>query len=183
MSQALVEVSDAMLVARSLDQDTVAFGELVRRHSGLMRAYVIRMVGSRSEADDVVQEAFVTAWRQLPSLRDPSAVRAWLMRIASREASAFLRRRPKDADIADFDAPHAADTQPENVAMRHAQLSALSAALDTLPSDQRRCWLLREVAELSYDEIADEMQMPVSTVRGTLARARARITAQMEGWR
>jgi RNA polymerase sigma-70 factor (ECF subfamily) len=177
------DVSDAVLAERARDGDPSAFQELVRRHASLMRAYVSRIVGSLSEADDVVQNAFLTAWRQMESLRDATAVKAWFMRIASREAYAHLKRRPRDSPLEDFDAPHPADTQPERIAVRNAQLAALSRALDNLPEDQRRCWLLREVADLSYAEIAEEMDSSASTVRGLLSRARTSITVQMEGWR
>ncbi|MBG6215454.1 RNA polymerase sigma-70 factor (ECF subfamily) [Cryobacterium sp. CAN_C3] len=176
-------VADAILVGRAVDGDTGAFETLIRRHGPLMRAYTARIVGSMADADDVVQDAFHTAWRRLPELRDPAAVRPWLMRIASRLAFTSLRRKPAEVELPDPVSALPADTQPENVAVRNAQLKALSAALDTLPEDQRRCWLLREVGELSYDDIAQEMELPTATVRGKLARARASIYAQMEGWR
>lgn len=179
----LSQYEDAALAARASDGDPSAFEELVRRHSSLMRAYVFRMVGSLSEADDVVQNAFLVAWRQLDSLRDPSAVKAWLMRIASREALAYVKKRPTDVSLVGYDASSSDSSQPERVAVRNAQLDALSQALGALPEDQRRCWLLREVAELSYSEIAEELELPVSTVRGLLSRARTSITSRMEGWR
>lgn len=179
----LEAVSDRILVERSLDQDPLAFGEIVRRHTPIVRAYVARIVGSLSDADDIAQEAFMTAWRQLPSLRDPSALRAWLMRIASREAFQHLKRRPTDSTLDGFDAPYSGDDQPERVAVRNAELRALSAALDELPDDQRRCWLLREVGDLSYAEIAEELGVSAATVRGALARARTSIAVRMEGWR
>ncbi|MET2011148.1 RNA polymerase sigma factor [Microbacterium chocolatum] len=175
--------SDQILVERAVDGDATAFGEIVRRHSSLMRAYVSRIVGSLSEADDVVQDAFITAWKQLPSLRDGSAVRAWLMRIASREAFARLRRRTADVPIEDVPLVQSAHPDPEVRAVRQAQLAALSAALDELPEDQRRAWLLREVADLSYAEIAEEMTTSASTVRGLLSRARSSIAIRMEDWR
>ena len=90
-------LADRILVERAVDNDAAAFSELIRRHSSLMRAYVYRIVGSMSDTDDVVQEAFVIAWRQLPTLRDATAVKAWLMRIAGREALSFVSRRPADA--------------------------------------------------------------------------------------
>jgi len=176
-------VADAILVERAVDGDTAAFETLIRRHGPLMRAYTARIVGSMADADDVVQDAFHTAWRRLPELRDPAAVRPWLMRIASRLALTYLRRKPADVALPALEVALPADGQPENVAVRNAQLKALSVALDTLSEDQRRCWLLREVAELSYDDIAQEMEVPTATVRGKLARARASIYAQMEGWR
>jgi len=176
-------VADEILVGRAVDGDTVAFETIIRRYSPLMRAYVARVVGSQSEADDIVQEALYTAWRSLPELRDPTVVKSWLMRIAGRLAFTHLRRRPAETGLASFDVPLPDDHQPENAAVRNAQLKALSVALNALPEDQRRCWLLREVAELSYDEIAQDLDLPKATVRGKLARARASIYAQMEEWR
>jgi RNA polymerase sigma-70 factor (ECF subfamily) len=178
----LHDLSDAVLVERALDDDIHAFDALVRRHSSFMRAYVYRIVGSLADTDDVIQEAFVTAWRQLPQLRDPDAVRAWLIRIAGREALALVRKRPADRPLDRWDSP-AVTGLPEQSAIRSAQLRALSDALDKLTDEQRRCWILREVAELSYAEMAEEMEMSTSTVRGLLARARASIAIQMEGWR
>ena len=179
----LGQVADAALASGAQDGDVDAFHELIRRHAGLMRAYAARIVGSVSEADDVVQNAFVIAWRQLATLRDPGAVRPWLMRITSREAYAWVKKRPVEVPLDGFDAAPQERHQPESTAIRNAQLAALSRALDTLTEDQRRCWLLREVAELSYAEIAAEMDTAPSTVRGLLSRARASLTIQMEGWR
>lgn len=148
-----------------------------------MRAYVSRIVGSLSEADDVVQESLYTAWRRLLQLRDPSAVKAWLMQIASRQAFKHLRRRPPEDPLPILDAAHPSDTQPEDIAIRNAQLQALATALDALAPDLRQAWLLREIAELSYDDIAKQLDIPRTTVRGKLSRARASIYAQMEQWR
>ena len=174
---------DGILATRASHGDTEAFDELLHRHTPIVRAFVYRIVGTLAETDDVVQEAFLTAWRQLTTLRDPDAVRAWLMKIASREAYAHVKKRRPHATLDGFDRAADPHLLPEATAIRNAQLNALSAALDTLPDAQRRCWLLREVGSLSYTEIAEEMNLPVSTVRGHLARARASITIRMEGWR
>jgi RNA polymerase sigma-70 factor (ECF subfamily) len=179
----LAPVPDATLAAGAQDGDVEAFQALIQRHAGLMRAYAARIVGSVSEADDVVQNAFLIAWRQLDTLRDPAAVKAWFMRITSREAYAWVKKRPPEVHLDGYDTTQQERHQPESTAIRNAQLAALSAALDTLTEEQRRCWLLREVAELSYAEIAEEMDTPPSTVRGLLSRARASLTIQMEGWR
>lgn len=174
---------DGILAARAADGDVEAFEALLHRHTRIVRAFVYRIVGTLSETDDVVQEAFLTAWRQLSTLNDPNAVKAWLMRVASREAYAHLRKRPDHDTLVGFDRAAEAGLLPEAAAIRNAQLHALSLALDALPEAQRRCWLLREVGSLSYTEIAEEMNLPLSTVRGNLSRARASITIQMAGWR
>lgn len=183
MVSPLHDVPDRILVQRAVDGDTAAFGEILRRHSSLVRAYVYRIVKSVADTDDVVQDAFVTAWKQLPTLRDPSAVKSWLMRIAGREALALATRRSREDALDDATLPPSSAAQPERSAIQNDRLAALSRALDRLKEDQRRCWLLREVAELSYAEIAEEMNMTDSTVRGLLARARASIAIEMEGWR
>ena len=174
---------DGILAARAADGDVEAFEALLHRHTRIVRAFVYRIVGTLSETDDVVQEAFLTAWRQLSTLNDPNAVKAWLMRVASRAAYAHLRKRPDHDTLVGFDRAAEAGLLPEAAAIRNAQLHALSLALDALPEAQRRCWLLREVGSLSYTEIAEEMNLPLSTVRGNLSRARASITIQMAGWR
>ncbi len=174
--------ADQALVRRAVDGDSAAFEELVRRHRPLMRRYTAQIVGSAAEADDVVQEAFYSAWSRLADLREPAAVQAWLMRIAGRHAYNHLRRNPATPDIT-VDTPVPAEDQPENIAERNAELRALSDALDTLSEDQRRCWLLREVWKLSYEDIAEELEIPKASVRGKLARSRAHVFAQMEGWR
>ena len=178
----LTDIADQSLVRRARDGDPMAFEALIRRHGPLMRAYIARIVGSRTEADDVAQEAFYSAWRWLPELRDPAAVRPWLMRIAGRHAFSYLRRRPV-ASRTNVDTPVPASDQPENVAERNAVLQALSSALEALPADQRQCWLLREVGKFSYEEIAEELNIPTTAVRGKLARGRANVCARMEGWR
>ncbi|GAB3149279.1 sigma-70 family RNA polymerase sigma factor [Microbacterium neimengense] len=182
-SRDLSALSDRILVERAVDDDVAAFAEIVRRHSPLMRAYIARMLRSQADADDVVQDAFVVAWRQLPTLRDGSSVRAWLLRVASREALRVLRRSAKETPFEDWEPSTPESTRPEHVAERNARLAALSAALERLPEAQRRTWLLREAAGLGYSEIAEELDVPVSTVRGNLARARASIMIGMEGWR
>ena len=177
------EVGDAILVERALDQDARAFREIVLRYSSLMRAYAARLLGSQSEADDVVQNAFIVAWRKLDSLRDPGALRPWLMRVVSHEATAVLRQRRQQVSLDDaHDAP-APGPGPDRVAISNAQFAALSVALDALPAQQRECWLLREMAGLSYDDIAQELGTSASTVRGQLARARTSIAVNMGEWR
>ncbi|MBT2500596.1 RNA polymerase sigma factor [Agromyces sp. ISL-38] len=181
--QSLTAAGDVILVARAIDGDSLAFETLIRRYAPIMRAYAARIVGSPAEADDVVQDSFFLAWQRLPDIRDGAAVRAWLMRIVSRQAFTHLRRRRADVPLPLATLSSTDSRQPEQVAVRNAQFSALSAALDRLPDDQRQCWLLREVAELSYREIAEELAISPASVRGKLARARASVGADMEAWR
>lgn len=180
---ALLGASDDTLAGRAADGDVAAFEVLVRRHGPLMRAYAARMLGSSYESDDAVQETFVTAWSRLGELHDGVAVKAWLMRILSRRCIDRIRARRDHDDVTEVDAPAAASAAPEHVVEVRTASAALSRALDSLPEVQRRCWVLREVGELSYDEIAAELDLPISTVRGQLARGRRRLLEAMEEWR
>ena len=104
-----------------------------------MRVYSAKLLGSDIESDDVVQEAFLTGWRQISELDSPAHIRNWLMRIVTRKAIDRIRVRREHDDIDDWDPPAPATTNPERIVETRLQLDAVSEALDRLPADQRRC--------------------------------------------
>lgn len=180
----LATADDLIVAGRAADGDLEAFAVLVRRHGPMMRACVHRLLGSNADVDDIVQESFVVAWQRLPELADPGKVRGWLMRIASRRALDRLRAAAAghvQLDEIELRAPENAG--PERLAVARAEIEALGDAVRELPLRQRQCWVLRELAGCSYEEIAEELSEPVSTVRGLLARARKHIIVRMEEWR
>jgi RNA polymerase sigma-70 factor, ECF subfamily len=179
----LESAEDRILVERAIDGDTRSFSVLVRRHSPILRAYARRILGSADEVDDVVQEAFIAAWQQLHTLTDPGTIRSWLMRTVSHKSVDRIRARREHADIADHEPELPPEHFPEHAAMASSRESALTQVLSGLPAQQRECWTLKELSGLSYDEIASAMGIPVSTVRGLLARARRTVVTEMEGWR
>lgn len=179
----LAAADDRVVAGRAADGDPQAFEVLVRRYSGLMRVYARSILGSTDEVDDVVQESFVTAWQQLESLNDPGAIKSWLMRIVSRRSIDRLRRRREHDNIDDHEQPTREDTSPPHIAEARALTSALGTVLAALPPAQRRCWLLKEVAEYSYREIAVDLEIPETTVRGLISRARTNIVREMQVWR
>ena len=181
-------VPDALLAGRAADGDTAAFEALARRHGPLMRATARRLTGSQADADDVVQETLVQAWKQLDNLRDPAAVKGWLLRIVGSRSIDHLRRRRNHAGLdavenqMEHDAkPQAAD--PEHSAVITSRVEALKAALAKLPEEQRRCWVLKEFNDQSYEEIALTLNISQASVRGRLARARITLARMMEEWR
>jgi RNA polymerase sigma-70 factor, ECF subfamily len=178
--------SDATLVARSADGDPDAFGVLVRRYGPLMRAYAARILGGDADAEDVVQEAVIQAWERIDDVADPDHVRAWLFRIAANKAFDRLRRRHPHQDIATLPEEHVAAaerTGPDRVVAARMQMAALAGIVQELPDAQRAVWVMREIGGASYADIVDETGLPLSTVRGMLARARRRVLERMEGWR
>ena len=180
---ALEFADDTIVAGRAADGDTTAFAVLVRRYTPMMRAYARRLLTGTAEVDDVVQEAFITAWGQLPNLDEPGKVKSWLMRIASRKAIDRIRAARPQIDLEEVDPPAPDLFAPARQVEARAGVAALSDALQHLPAPQRECWVLREVGGYSYEEIADELDVSLPTVRGLLARARKDIIVRMERWR
>ncbi len=178
----LAAADDRTVAGRAADGDPDAFRVLVLRYGPLMRGYARRILNATDEVDDVVQEAFITAWRQLPELENPAVVKSWLMRIVSHKAIDRVRSRRPQLDITELEQPAPEAGSPARITEARSQLEELSAALIVLPEEQRQCWVLREVAGYSYDEIAAELDLPLSTIRGLLARARKYLIVRMEAW-
>lgn len=155
----------------------------MRRYSRLVRAYARKVLTSSADVDDVAQDTFVTAWQQLPKLTDPNLVRGWLLRIVTRKAIDLVRSRRTMVDVDDHEQAAAEADQPERVEEIRSRQQAVGAVLQVLPEVQRRCWVLKELAGYSYQDIADELHVPVSTVRGTLSRARKNMITAMKEWR
>jgi len=179
----LADAPDALLADRAGDGDTAAFEMLARRHGPLMRAYARRLLNSPAEADDVVQEALIQAWREIGSVRDGSAVKSWLMRITSHRAIDHARRRKPHAPIEDHTQLPDTAASPEQAAVASSRRQALGVALQKLPDEQRRCWVLKEFGGQSYEDIAETLGISPASVRGRLARARTTLMKEMEEWR
>jgi RNA polymerase sigma-70 factor (ECF subfamily) len=177
----LSDADDRTIASRAADGDIRAFEILMRRYGSLMNAYAARILRP-SEAEDVVQETFVTAWQDLPTLQNLSSVRSWLITIVTRKSIDRLRDTRDSVPIDDHDVADTSDG-PEESATATSLDEALSQVLSTLPEDQRRCWVLREVAGYGYQEIAEQLDLPVSTVRGLLVRSRKALVREMEAWR
>ncbi|GGD26934.1 DNA-directed RNA polymerase sigma-70 factor [Microbacterium faecale] len=179
----LESADDRIVAGRAADGDAAAFAVLVRRYTPMMRAYARRILSGTADVDDVVQDAFITAWGQLPKLDDLGRVKSWLMRITSRKAIDRIRATRPRADLEGIDPPAPDVSAPARQAEARAGVAALSDALQELPGSQRECWVLREIGGYTYEEIAEELGIPLATVRGLLARARKDIIVRMEDWR
>ncbi|MGX1884830.1 RNA polymerase sigma factor [Streptomyces sp. NPDC055287] len=179
-----VVLDDATLVARVRDGDLRAFEVLVRRYQGPLYRLALRMLSSPSDAEDVVQEVFLTAWRRLGQLRENAAILGWLYRTTTNRCLNTIRaRRPVAAADPDRRVSVDAAGSPERAAQVNEQLIALAAALQRLTPEQRACWLLREVHGRSYEEIAMAMGTTRTAVRGRIARARAQLAQVMAPWK
>lgn len=164
------------LVRAAAKGRTDAFEELVRLHEKKVYALTLRMCGNPEDARDAAQEAFLSAWRGLPSFRGEAGFSTWLYRLASNAAIDQLRRnrrqREEDSlDAGEMDAPDQSPG-PQEAAEGSELQRAVADGLASLSEDHRRILLLREYQELSYDEIAQTLDMDLGTVKSRISRAR-----------
>ncbi len=190
MTENKKEATDQQLVVRVQKGDKRAFDLLVLKYQGRMHAIVGRFVRDTDEVSDVVQEAFIKAYRALPKFRGESQFYTWLYRIAVNTAKNYLvarSRRPPGSDIDVVDAEYYDGSDylkdlgtPENNLFRDELGALIHKTISDLPEDLRTAVTLREFEGLSYDEIAEIMDCPVGTVRSRIFRARETIDLQME---
>ncbi|HEY5821283.1 MAG TPA: sigma-70 family RNA polymerase sigma factor [Propionibacteriaceae bacterium] len=187
-------LAEQTIVSRAQEGDLASFEVLLRQYQGPLFRLANRMLLDRSDAEDVVQDTMVLVWRRLPTLSDPALFRGWLYQIATRRCLAVLRTRTRRQTSAlgsdelqqAHDEAHTDDPRPDDpasAAQFAAQLRGLDAVLQTLTAEQRACWVLREMHDLTYMEIAYAMDLPVSAVRGRIARARQNLLKGMATWR
>jgi RNA polymerase sigma-70 factor (ECF subfamily) len=156
--------------------DRAALDQLLRRHYERVHAICRRIAGGRRDADDACQEAMIKIVRSLPRFDGRSSFGTWAYRVATNAALDELRRRrrrPALRAVGDDDgSEEPADGLAERRVTSVEDRLALDAALDELPEDFRVAVVLRDVADLDYDEIAAALDVPIGTVKSRIARGR-----------
>ena len=172
--------TESSLVIRARSGDRKAEELLYRAHVSSVHAVATRLLGRHDEAEDVVQDAFVTALSRLQQLRDPSLFRAWLLRITVREVQRRFRRRKLLRALGISQSSEEGglleQARPMLPAEARAELAALDRALATLPARERVAWLLRHVEGLELTEVASACDTSLATIKRWLARAEARVS-------
>lgn len=180
------ERTDEQLAAAAALGDRDAFAQIVLRCGPGMNRYALGMLDADFQAaEDAVQEALAKAWVALPGFRGQSSLRTWLFRITANEVlAARRRRRPLSVDDELLSTvPSPLNHDPEQVATARELREALNQALAELPWRQRAAWLLREVEDMPYAQIARVLDTNETVVRGQLHRARRTLSVRMEQWR
>ncbi len=180
---------DQALVVRVQNGDKRAFDLLVLKYQQRVAGLIGRYLRDSSEVLDVTQEAFIKAYRALPSFRGDSAFYTWIYRIAINTVKnhlVALGRRPPGEDV---DAETAEQLEsggrlretatPERELLTDEIARTVQRALDALPNDLRMAIVLRELEGMSYEEIAETMDCPIGTVRSRIFRAREAIDKQL----
>lgn len=186
----MTEINEKEIIERVLGGDTEAFSELVTRYEKTVYNLAQRMVGDRSDAADMAQEAFVKAWTNLPSYRGESKFSAWLYRITTNVCLDFLRhksRRPQvSLSTSDDDEERQLDipdpkSMPEELLMKKLGMEAVHRGLEKLPPKHRQILVMRELGGLSYSEIAAQLSLEEGTVKSRIFRARKNLCAFLLG--
>jgi RNA polymerase sigma-70 factor, ECF subfamily len=172
---------DADLARRAAAGDGRAFHQLVDRHGQRMYRMAVSLVGSPSDAEDVLQEAFAGAFRNLRTFEGRSSFKTWITRILITQAAKWRRdrRRGPMKAIESIPEPAAGRQDPGDAAGRKMDVHA---ALKLLSDEHREVLVLREFDGLAYDEIAEVLGVPRGTVESRLHRARNELKEKLKGY-
>lgn len=181
---------DQQLVERAQHGDKHAFELLVAKYQRKLARLLSRFIRDATEVEDVTQEAFIKAYRALPSFRGDSAFYTWLYRIGINTAKNYLvaqgRRAPTTTPLDAEEAENMSEGEqlqdlntPENQMMSRQVAESVNQTLSELPEELRTAITLREIEGLSYEDIASIMNCPIGTVRSRIFRAREAIADQL----
>jgi RNA polymerase sigma-70 factor (ECF subfamily) len=181
---------DQQLVERAQRGEKHAFELLVVKYQRKLARLLSRFIRDATEVEDVTQEAFIKAYRALPSFRGDSAFYTWLYRIGINTAKNYLvamgRRAPTTTEFDSEEAETFEDgdqlrdlNTPENMMMSRQVAETVNDTLEQLPEELKTAITLREIEGLSYEDIASIMNCPIGTVRSRIFRAREAIAAKL----
>jgi len=181
---------DRQLVERAQRGDKRAFELLVDKYQRRLGRLLSRFIRDPAEVEDVMQEAFIKAYRALPGFRGDSAFYTWLYRIGINTAKNYLaamaRRAPTSTEVEADEAEGHEDGErlrdlntPENLLLSREIADTVNSTIDSLPEELRTAIQLREIEGMSYEEIAGIMNCPIGTVRSRIFRAREAIAERL----
>ncbi|GIW92735.1 MAG: RNA polymerase sigma factor [Pirellulaceae bacterium] len=172
--------SDFDLIDRSVAGDEQAFAELVGRYQSRLLTALVHILGSRSDAEDVLQEAFWNAYRNLDGFQRNSSFYTWLYRIAFNLAVTFQRRQRGELSVEELRRigavePAEPDADVTAPLERAEEVARVRAALERLSTEFRTALILRDLEGCCYETIAEITGVPIGTVRSRIHRARAQL--------
>lgn len=180
-----VELDDQQLVLASKGGDQDAFAQLVQRYQRRIFNLVYRMLQQYEEANEITQETFLAAWQGLPSFRGEARFATWLYRIAYNCALKQLETRKRDRALqAALQAEQALDSSADRASAQidaHEQQALVQEHLSHLPAKYRIVLILRHLQDMTYEEMAEILTMPVGTIKTHLFRARNLLKERLLG--
>jgi RNA polymerase sigma-70 factor, ECF subfamily len=175
---------DMALVERCRRGDLGAFEELYRAHAGRLYSVACRMLGNTADADDLLQEIFLTAHRKLESFRGESSLGTWLYRLAMNQCLDYLRSRAARAgQVTDTieDDPTLADAGSRGLAEQTVTKMDLERAVARLPEGCRAAFVLHDIEGLEHREVAEALGIAEGTSKSQVHKARMRLRALLRG--
>ena len=165
------------IIARARRGDADAFEQLVVAYRNQVFRLALRMCGSEADADEVAQEAFLSAWRALPNFRGESQFSTWPYQLTTHAAIDLMRREKRQIAADDITEVSVADPapSPQQQAEQSEQREIVRNAILQLAPEQREVVVLRFMEELSYEEIGAVLKLPSGTVKSRLNRAKAQL--------
>jgi RNA polymerase sigma-70 factor (ECF subfamily) len=181
-----MSIRERLLIRRLRDRDERAFREMVDQYRDRVYNLTLRMLGNPEEAEDLAQEVFITVFKSIDNFRGDSKLSTWIYRITANHcknrikylARRYDRRKKEFDERIDRESADAGLTAPTRMPRPDAGIegkelqAALQTAIDSLDEEQRLLVVLRDVEELSYDEICVITELPVGTVKSRIHRAR-----------
>lgn len=184
----LTELTDEQLVELAVSRDREAFGEIVRRWERKIFALCFGMLGREDDARDAAQEAFIAAYRNLANFRGEAKVSSWLHRIAVNQCLTIKRRaKTRSEEFLDDDdgseervfiAPM--QNSPSRKAEQFERLKLVRGAVSSLPTELRQVIVMKEFEEMTFQEISDTLEIPLSTVKSRLYTALKQLRMKLE---
>jgi RNA polymerase sigma-70 factor (ECF subfamily) len=180
--------TDEELVARSIEGDTESFNQLIRRWERPIYALAYRTIGREEDARDICQDTFLRAYRALPGFRGHAKFSSWLYRItlnlcrdwARRERRTPVVQPPEDTDLMELAAAAEPSESIEDLVSRKDLTRAVQALMARLPEEQRTAIILKEYQGLTFQEIADLLDCPLSTVKTRLYQGLSVLRRELE---
>ena len=184
----LINLTDEQLVELAVSEDAEAFGEIVRRWERKIFALCFGMLGREDDAGDAAQEAFIAAYRNLANFRGEAKVSSWLHRIAVNQCLTIKRRQKSRAEdyVVDEDgaeertfvaSPH---LSPARTTEKVERMNLVRQAVGALPSDLRQVVVMKEFEEMTFQEISETLDLPLSTVKSRLYTALKQLRMKLE---
>lgn len=184
----MLNLTDEELVERAVANDSDAFGEIVRRWERKIFALCFGMLGREDEARDACQETFIAAYKNLSRFRGEARVSSWLHRIAVNQCLT-TKRRAKTRSEEYFDSEDGSEERtfvaaphhsPGKIAEASERIAVVRQAVRALPADLREVVVMKEFEEMTFQEISDTLEIPLSTVKSRLYTALRQLKMKLE---
>jgi RNA polymerase sigma-70 factor (ECF subfamily) len=180
----MIDSTDRSLVTRTLAGDTDAYGEMVRRYQGAVFNVCYRLIGERRSAEDLAQDTFIRAYQRLDTFDNQRAFGPWIRRVAANLCYNHLKKKQVMEFSLDEEKDISASTtfrSPEGLLDSKEQSEKVRFALMGLPDHYRIVLELRHFQDMSYEEIAAELDLPLNTAKSHLFRARKQLAKILSG--